>query len=248
MTQADDIREFVLREYFSKARANPGQTLRVRAGDVHRDMRLDNAHPAVCSVLGGNKLLEASRARLLRTVGPSNSSTTEFFYDLIPAVLTVGVAEAVLRERYGSPILETDKMVAFSLRDGRSIALQKDIAKVQLWIEQSDRQLDPPVAELLHYPAEKGRHSNLPPRLNNNPPDEYRRLGFPKAVVSVRINETLQLPQFLDWYERDFVPGDASDDGQNGKNDKTMNAVAPTNLILYGPPGTGKPSKRQMPL
>ncbi|MBZ9864224.1 AAA family ATPase [Mesorhizobium sp. CA15] len=240
MTQADDIREFVLREYFSKARANPGQTLRIRAGDVHRDMRLDNAHPAVCSVLGGNKLLEASRARLLRTVGPSNSSTTEFFYELIPAVLNVDVAEAALRERYGSPILETDKMVAFSLRDGRSIALQKDIEKVQLWIEQSDRQLDPPVAELQHYSAEKGRHSNLPPRLKNNPSDEYRRQGFPKAVVSVRINEALQLPQFLDWYERGFVPGDASDDSQNGKNDQTMSAVAPTNLILYGPPGTGK--------
>lgn len=131
-------------------------------------------------------------------------------------------------------------MVAFSLRDGRSIALQKDIEKVQLWIEQGDRQLDPPVAELQHYTAERGRHSNLPPRLKNNPSDEYRRQGFPKAVVSVRINETLQLSQFLDWYERGFVSGDASDDRQKGKNDKMMNAAAPTNLILYGPPGTGK--------
>ncbi|MGY2995069.1 AAA family ATPase [Mesorhizobium sp. URHB0026] len=239
MTQADDIREFALREYFSKARANPEQTLTIRAGDVHRDMRLDNAYPAVCSVLGGNKLLDASGSQLLKTVGPSNGSTTEFFYEFLPVRLDVGVAETALRERYGSPIQVTDKMVAFSLRDGRSIALQKDIEKVQIWIEQSDGQLDPPVAELQNYPAEKGRHSNLPPRLKHNPSDEYRRQGFPKAVVSVRINDVLQLQQFLDWYESGIVPVDW-DDGQKGKNDETMNAGAPTNLILYGPPGTGK--------
>lgn len=146
----------------------------------------------------------------------------------------------MLGERYGSPLQETDKMIAFSLRDGRSIALQKDISKVQLWIEQDERQLDPSASDFQLYPAEKGRHSNLPPRLKNDPPDEYRRQGFPKSVVSVRVSDASMLQQFLDWYESGFLTPDMAAEGRK-KTNPTMNTRAPpTNLILYGPPGTGK--------
>jgi len=46
---ADGIRSYVNRVFIEPARLSGSITVRVNAGDVHRDMALVNRMPAVCS-------------------------------------------------------------------------------------------------------------------------------------------------------------------------------------------------------
>ena len=93
------------------------------------------------------------------------------------------------------------KMVSFTLADGRAVALQKDISKVQLWFEDDERAGAPPAQEVQSYAADKGRHSNLPGRLSHAPPSDLRNAGFPKPVLSVRVSSEGELLKVLDWYD-----------------------------------------------
>ncbi len=52
MTQADKIRQFALDHYVVPARAGGLDVITIRAGDIHREMNLVNAMPAVCSAVG----------------------------------------------------------------------------------------------------------------------------------------------------------------------------------------------------
>ena len=74
MTQADRIREFVLQRRLVPARSAGRTEVTVRAGDVHRDMRLSSAMPAVCSALGGRKFEEYAKVRLRDRSGPENGA------------------------------------------------------------------------------------------------------------------------------------------------------------------------------
>src|SRR4051812_33376488 len=62
MTQADRIRQFVLDRHVAPARARGRSEVTVRAGDVHRDMGLSNAMPAVCAAIDSKKFSELARA------------------------------------------------------------------------------------------------------------------------------------------------------------------------------------------
>jgi 5-methylcytosine-specific restriction enzyme B len=55
MSQADEIRQFVISNYIEPARARGEQHVTVRAGDVHNEMGLKDALPAVCSAIGSAK-------------------------------------------------------------------------------------------------------------------------------------------------------------------------------------------------
>src|SRR5262245_36520536 len=134
MGQADDIRRFIIDHYIGPARARGEGTVSIRAGDVHREMELENAMPAVCSAIGSNKFAAEAGAREISRNGPANSSTVLFTFELDEGIpLSVASAEAELRSRYGMPDVDSDKMASFVLSDGRTIALQRDIPKVQLW-------------------------------------------------------------------------------------------------------------------
>ena len=83
MSQADRIRSFAAARFVEPARDAGKPTLTIRAGDVARDMGLKNRTPAVCSALGSSQLLREAGLRLVERVGPRQSTTTEFRYEIL---------------------------------------------------------------------------------------------------------------------------------------------------------------------
>lgn len=85
MTQADRIRAFVTRKFFSPAESAGRSHVTIKAGDVHRMMGLNNAYPAVCSALRGNKLQSEAGVDFRGQEGPLNGANVLFRYDLSAA-------------------------------------------------------------------------------------------------------------------------------------------------------------------
>ena len=94
MSQADRIRSFAVARLVKPARDAGEPTLTIRAGDVTRDMGLSNRAAAVCSALGSSQFLREAGLRLMGRVGPRQSTTTEFRYEILDRSTddTVGVA------------------------------------------------------------------------------------------------------------------------------------------------------------
>jgi hypothetical protein len=202
MTQADEIRDFVVDNFTEPARLRGDTRLTIRAGDVHTAMKLENAMPAVCSAIGSAKFWARANIRQIGREGPANGSSVTWTFDLANgAVFNVEAAEMELRNRYGLPSVFTEKMVGFHLTDGRAVALQRDIKQVQVWVEAKAQSNAPPVEKKLEYAANRARHSNLPNRLKHNPPTELRDRGFPREVLSLRVANASQLNNLMDWYE-----------------------------------------------
>ena len=199
--QADRIRAFIMENYVEPARRQGLNRFDIRSGDVHSAIGLDNHLPAVCSALRGGKLAALAGIHVVHREGPENGANVTYSYEFTAsAAFGVAFAESVLRQRYGAPTAESQKMVAFAAADGREVALQRDIAKVQLWLEDDGRTDPIPAQEVQHYAASKGRHSNLPARLRHEPGQELRGQGFPKPVFSVRAGDAAELNAILDWY------------------------------------------------
>jgi hypothetical protein len=200
-TQADGIRQFIAENYVEPARKQGIERFSVRAGDVHSAMHLQNAMPAVCSVLRGRKLRELAGIVEASREGPENGGNAVFGFEFLPdQPFGVPYAELLLRQRFGAPTSSSEKMVGFALPDGRQLALQRDIAKVQLWFEAQSS--DPPVPLIQHYEPRQGRHSNLPDRLRHSPPAGQSA----RAVISSRADNVAELNALLSWYEGNDVP------------------------------------------
>lgn len=84
LTQADQIRAFLLKTYIEPARGRGETSLTLRSGTVQEAMGLREAWTNICSVLSGAKLQALAGVRLLRTAGPPASTTTTFTFDLEP--------------------------------------------------------------------------------------------------------------------------------------------------------------------
>ena len=82
MNQADRIRSFVNSKFFGPAKGTGRSHITIRAGDVHRMMGLNNAFPAVCSVLRGGKLQREANVDFLGQEGPLNGANVFFRFDL----------------------------------------------------------------------------------------------------------------------------------------------------------------------
>ena len=82
MRPADEIREFAYENYIKPARARGEEQITIRAGDVHREMRLVSRIPAVCSALGTNKFQDMCGIELIRREGPTNGSNVYFTFKL----------------------------------------------------------------------------------------------------------------------------------------------------------------------
>jgi hypothetical protein len=78
MTQAERIRQFALDHYVAPARAEGLHAITIRAGDVHREMNLANAMPAVCSAIGSNKFEQLAHV----TPIPANGANVYFQFSL----------------------------------------------------------------------------------------------------------------------------------------------------------------------
>ncbi|MFZ2996981.1 AAA family ATPase [Sphingobium sp.] len=194
-SQADRIRRFALDTVIAPARTRGDFEVELITGDIHRAMQLDNAMPAVCSALGGNKFESLAGVKIIDRQGPANSSTVRLRYSFAAAD-AIGWAEAELRARFGRPISETGKMIGFALPDSRQIALQRDVRTAQVWVEDDASRPTIPASQVRHYLADQNRHSNLPPRLR------HERSGgvSPRRVSVVTVLDVGGLRELLDWY------------------------------------------------
>lgn len=82
MSQADRIRETALESYILPARAAGQPDVIIRAGDLHNEMKLKNAMPAVCSALGSGKFELLAGVRRLEITGPANGANVYFRFDV----------------------------------------------------------------------------------------------------------------------------------------------------------------------
>lgn len=105
-------------------------------------------------------------------------------------------AEVEFRDRYGEPIVDTNKMLGFALTDGRQVALQRDVRGTQVWLEGDPARQTIPAGEVRHYLPDQTRHSNLPPRLRHLPPGGVS----PQRVSLIVVTDLPSLRRLLDWY------------------------------------------------
>lgn len=84
MTQADRIRQFALDRYIAPARAAGLAEIIIRAGDVHKEMGLVSAMPAVCSAIGSSKFDELAVVTRTGLTGPANGANVYFTFGLYP--------------------------------------------------------------------------------------------------------------------------------------------------------------------
>ena len=80
---ADRIRENVRTRHIDPARHDGRKTVTLRAGDIVPDMGLNNRTPAVCSALGSKLFLREAGLRLVERIGPRQSTTTEFRFEIL---------------------------------------------------------------------------------------------------------------------------------------------------------------------
>lgn len=82
MSQADQIRKYVLDQIIEPARRQSRSLVQVHAAEVHAAMKLENRFPAVCSALDADKFLGEARVTLVRRSGPKHGSTAEWVFGL----------------------------------------------------------------------------------------------------------------------------------------------------------------------
>lgn len=80
---ADRIRRSTRARHIEPARQAGKKTVTLRAGDIARDIDLKNRMPAVCSALGSKLFLREAGLRLVEHIGPRQSTTTEFRFEIL---------------------------------------------------------------------------------------------------------------------------------------------------------------------
>jgi len=80
---ADRIRDYVESRFFGPARGTGRSVVEISAREIHDGLGLRNAFPSVCQALSGRKIAEMCRVNLTRRIGPTNSSTTAYVYELL---------------------------------------------------------------------------------------------------------------------------------------------------------------------
>jgi len=77
---SDSVREYVRRHYVEPALARGELTVRVIAGDVHRELGLTSRVPSVCNALKKQSFLNANGLRLEKVEGPPSKQSTTVTY------------------------------------------------------------------------------------------------------------------------------------------------------------------------
>lgn len=79
---ADRIRLCAVNYYIEPARENGAGEVSIRAGDLAKELDLQNAFPSICSALGGEKLQQLAKVPAPTHTEPNPSSSTVFTYEL----------------------------------------------------------------------------------------------------------------------------------------------------------------------
>ncbi|MBB6142121.1 hypothetical protein HNQ77_000059 [Silvibacterium bohemicum] len=80
MSKADEVIRYVRRTYVEPALEGGHRIIKIRAGDVHKALQLNNRVPSVCQALLSQRFLDQNSLELVEKHGPpSGSSTTMVF-------------------------------------------------------------------------------------------------------------------------------------------------------------------------
>ena len=82
MRPSDQIRNHIIEYHVKPAQNKRAKELTLRAGDIHNELGYSDRMPAVCSVLGSNRLEREAGIRRLRREGPHNGANVYFVYSL----------------------------------------------------------------------------------------------------------------------------------------------------------------------
>lgn len=80
MTTANEVREYVLKEFKKPAKMQGETTISFTSSDVHRGMNLKQRYPLVCSVIDAGKFLDFTKVILTKREEPKQSSTSRSFF------------------------------------------------------------------------------------------------------------------------------------------------------------------------
>lgn len=82
MKLADQIRQYVRVQLIEPARVAGRRQVKVRAGDVHAALDLENRMPAVCGALDAGRFSDEARVTLVRRSGPKQGANAEWIFGL----------------------------------------------------------------------------------------------------------------------------------------------------------------------
>ncbi len=127
----------------------------------------------------------------------------------------------------------TEYVAGYQSKSGRQIALLCKNSEVTLFMSDGEWiSTAPPLKEIVHYPAQRGRNSNL----TANAP--MLRVGYP--IVKVVVASQAALEQLCAAYEGIDIQSEAKVEGVKMEAVSAVVESVPLNQILFGPPGTGK--------
>ena len=84
MSLNEEVQKYVKATYLDPARRRGESTIRIKAGDVHRELHWVNRVPSVCTTLSSKKFQRETGLELISKVGPPSGFGTrvEFTYRL----------------------------------------------------------------------------------------------------------------------------------------------------------------------
>jgi len=101
-----EVQRHVLSVYVGPAKVRGEDTIRIKAGDVHRDLHWVNRVPSVCTTLGSKKFQRETGLELIEKEGPPSGMGTRavFTYRLSVEKRSVppGRKESLLEALYGT--------------------------------------------------------------------------------------------------------------------------------------------------
>lgn len=195
VSDADRIRQYVFEQFIAPARQRGERYVIVKVRDVHDALALNQAWANICQAIAGAKFHTLAQVGPPDIQGAKASPASAFKFDLQPTEFSVAAVEREFNRRYGEPIRSNQKMFACALPDRRQIAVNREISAAEIWVEATTEV--PARFQSRLYSPDQGRHSNLPARLNHQPPAGER----PRRVAMVRVGSWPELTDLLDWYE-----------------------------------------------
>jgi len=81
-TGAEEIRAYIMKQYINPCRENGIKQVRLRSGNIHKELGLKNKFPSVCQVIDGKIFQERAGLKLLTRKGPEKSSTVEWLFQI----------------------------------------------------------------------------------------------------------------------------------------------------------------------
>ena len=101
----EEVQRYVLSTYVGPAKVRGESTIRIKAGDVHRDLHWVNRVPSVCTTLGSKKFQRETGLELIEREGPPSGMGTRavFTYRLSVGKRSVpGRKKSLLEALYGT--------------------------------------------------------------------------------------------------------------------------------------------------